>query len=370
MSSSYHSFRSVGGAVLDDRRLSGGGLILGPDRSACEGELVHHLMRSDDTPFSFLFNFEGIGSHLRLDINPEYDLLALYQIRDGIPLYLHHLHAKLEERFEITVRVQERLIRVSLNGFHIMHADADVGHERRVGISSSAPGSLCLPTLRTEEESASRIQWLCLGDGFSNARWRNRAFLSWPELVFGERNDWFNAGAAAANSRRILRRIEELAPFFENANVILATGSDDEIEGEVLAEFLVRLESITERLGELGVSSIWLATLPPRLGSKESAGIWSGAVRAIAERRGHGILDFHDWLKPHMELLIHGQYPGKEAQRVLATKVSRALGIPEPRVVVEDVSRSPLPWTFSKRLLSKIHVRMNRYLDPFPGVVH
>ena len=80
----------VKGARLVGDRVSGRGYLFGGDGADDWVPVRHSLDLNGRDPFAFIFGLSGIGYHYQLDIRPDLSILALYQIRDGIPLYLHH----------------------------------------------------------------------------------------------------------------------------------------------------------------------------------------------------------------------------------------------------------------------------------------
>lgn len=362
------SLRPIKGATVKDGLAGGRGYLLGPDGEGPAGPVRHLLTLADGHPFSFLFGLLGLGYHYRLDIRPSDSVLALYHVRDGIPVFLHHFSTPLSPGTRISIDTFHSQARIGLNGFQVMHAQIDSTLDARIGFAPLSPAGFRLPDCARTPLCLPMLAWLCLGDGFSNARWRNRHFLSWPELVFGQREDWFNGCVAAGNSRRIIQLAWDFAPLCRNSSVLLATGSDDLIEGESYDDFENRLFTTVQALRSTGVQSIHVATLPPRVSAMEETEDWSKRIAIFADRHQLKLLDFHSWLKPHMHLMVRGEYPGSGAQKLLAAKVAERLALPLPEPPPEHVA--PIPSAgLRHRFLRKLHHQLDMQFADFPGVL-
>ncbi len=361
--------RLIKGARIQGNRALNGGFLLGCPSVDLPMPRRHQLALAGSDPFSFLFGLSGLGYHYRLDVRPEASNLALYHIRDGIPLYLHHFATHIPPDAAITVDLFHSQIRVGINGFQVMHAVGDPHFDPRIGFSPLSPVGFNLPKHSATPLLLPALAWLCLGDGFSNARWRNRSFLSWPERVFGHREDWFNGCVAAGNSRRVLQLAWDFAPLCHDSSVLLAVGSDDQIEGESYADFETRLAAIIGRLRSSRLKSIHLATLPPRVSAMEATRDWSARMREFAGKNQIHILDFHAWLAADMSGMVRGEYPGAAAQALLASHVAETLGLTLPPSCPAEIHPNP-PAPFVGKALHKAHRWLDKRLADFPGVLH
>ena len=363
------SLRPIKGARLQGDRARGGGFLIQQEPDDVPSPRRHRLDLAGPEPFAFLFGLSGLGYHFRLDVRPQDSILALYQICDGIPLYLHHFATHIPPDAVITVDLFHSQIRVGINGFQVMHAVGDPHFDPRIGFSPFTPAGFTLPKHSATPLLLPALRWLCLGDGFSNARWRNRSFLSWPERVFGHREDWFNGCVAAGNSRRVLQLAWDFAPLCHDSSVLLAVGSDDQIEGESYVDFETRLAVIIRRLRSSRLKSIHLATLPPRASAMEATRDWSVRMREFAANNNLGILDFHGWLAPDMRGMVRGEYPGAEAQELLAARVAETLGLTLPAARPEEIPLAA-PSPFLGKALRKAYRWLDQRLADFPGVLH
>lgn len=358
----------IKGAKLQGDQVLGSGFLIQRDSMDSRLPIRHRLVLSGPEPFAFLFGLTGLGYHHRLDIRPKESTLALYHVRDGIPLYLHHFSTHIPSNSVISIDLFHSQIRIGINGFQVMHTISDPRFDARIGFSPLSAVGFNLPTHSSTPVPDTALAWLTLGDGFSNARWRNRNFLSWPECVFGHREDWFNGCVAAGNSRRLLELAKDFAPLCDDTAVLLAVGSDDQIEGETYEDFEVRLLKIIQILRTSRLKSIHLSTLPPRASALESTRDWSIRMKDFAVRNQIGILDFNTWLSPHMEWMVRGEYPGARAQQLLALRVAETLGLQLPTACPEEIQPA-----VSSPMVGKVLHRVQSWLDKrlanFPGVL-
>jgi hypothetical protein len=359
-------FRAIKGSKITNGLISGTGFLIGTDEENSTLNTHFEVITEECYGFAFLFGFCGLGHHYRLDIRPSSSVISLYQIRDGIPLYLHHVSVKLIPGMCIGVDIWYEFLRISLDKFQIISVLIDPVETSRIGITSLDANPYPFPTISKKESQGLPIQWLCLGDGFSNARWRNRSFVSWPEIVLGKRADFFNACVAAANSRRVSNLLQTLTKHVENCNILLATGSDDLIEGEPVEDFLERLHTIVSTLRMYNAKEIFIATLPPRRSAMNETAHWSNLVRLLCQDTHCQCLDFNLWLADHMDTMIYGEYPGYAAQRILAVNTARFMGLGKPDEI-------PLETLNDTRTKNKIILRAKRWLDQqaadFPGIL-
>jgi hypothetical protein len=319
--------------------------------------------------FSFLFGFRGIGWHYRCDIQPRAGIIALYQVRDGLPLYLHHVCINLNEGSVISVIWHSRSIRVQLGGFTLFNVIVDGPPAGHWGFAAmDEPFSL--PEFSHALEQPENYGWICLGDGFSNARWRNRHFLSWPEIVWGDGNTCLNACVAAGNSVRVLGAMRDLGSLPMGADVIVATGSDDLIEEENFADYTTRLGLIVAGLRQAGAAGIHLCTLPPRISALNCTRKWSDGIIEYACGENIPVLDFHSWILPEIAAcMVRGEYPGAAAQQLIAVKTAERLGL-EPAVGCPATFEPPRPCNGKLPALAfKAARHIEAWTLDFPGLI-
>ena len=345
----------------------GGAERLGPWDSLEHECLSYTLTLPGDDGFAFLFGFQGRGCNFRLDVRPKNRIAALYQRCDGILLYLHHVCLELRPGSEVTVLWQAGSIRVKLNGFCIINVIATgptSGHRGFVPIGTAYE----IPRVEVARIAATTFEWICLGDGFSNNRWPHRHFLSWPEILFGDRDACLNACVAAGNTHRVLDVIGSLGATLKDAKIIVASGTDDVIEGETFDACAARLETMVARLRAAGTGAIYLCTLPPRTSHKSACVTWSEGIRKLAATANVGVLDFHEWLSPQASTsMTGGDYPSASGQHVLAERIATTLDLPLSRrapATFEPASPGGrLAWT----LAYKVSRKLERWTLDYPG---
>jgi hypothetical protein len=213
-------------------------------------------------------------------------------------------------------------------------------------------------------------KWICLGDGFSNNRWRNRHFISWPELIFGRTNGYLNACVAAANTRRVQSIAKTFGATLGGSKIIVATGTDDLLEGESCTNFEVRLRKLVELLKLQGADQVFLATLPPRASDRANCIYWSERIHHVAADTGSTIMDFHEWLAPHVKCaMIRGEYPGAEGQAILATHVAKVLEIELPKGAPKTMEPKRPPGARFAFIPRKLGRRLEPWLLDYPGLM-
>lgn len=371
MTSKTHvTYRHVKGSILKDGILNECGYILGDFKDENTKKVIYKLVIVDTKGFSFFFGFQGLGCHYRVDIDPEKNVIAIYQLRDGIPVYLHHVITRIGSGSTIEIDWDINAIGLRLNKFTVLQVLADGSHYGHWGFAPRG-SSFRLPEIEIVHSLPSRYQWICLGDGFSNARWRNRSFLSWPELVFGGTDSsYLNACVGAGNTRRVLEVIEFLSDRIAGTDVFVATGSDDLIECENLQQCMIRIREIIAELKNKGAARIYLCSLPPRLSAMSQINQWNEKIFQIANETGVNFLNFYDWLLLGFDKnMVYGEYPGAKAQTVIANHVSDILKIQSslPPPTTFDAGQSPS--CLMRKVLQKSNAYLEKWTLDFPGLL-
>jgi len=359
-------YRCIKDATLSDGVAGKCGFILADEHDVVNGSVTYSFSAPYGPPFAFVFGFRGVGCHYQCHINPSKSYLALYEMRDGIRIYLHHIRINLPPRATIAIVWDAHSLRLRVNNYTLMQALAFGPKSGRWGFAPLGK-AFTLPKVTVAEGPPTQFDWVCVGDGFSNARWMQRDFLSWPEIVFGESDKCLNACLGACNSKRASEIIDGLLPGLCGKSLILTVGADDLYEGEDLNVFLNRTQLMLDRLAQKNPKSVCLSTLCPRSSALFETQRWSNSIRELASRNCIQLLDFHEWLKPNLsQLMVAGEYPGKAAQFVIAGKVARVLGIPsftKPPNTLD--SRRSLTQPRS-RLFRRIQWHLRQWLeDPF-----
>lgn len=346
-----------------------GGERLGSWDSVQDEGISYRLTIPGSEGFAFLFGFQGRGCNYRLDVSPGNRIAALYQRCDGILLYLHHVCLELSPKTEITVLWHVGSIRVKVNDFCVMNVIVNgptAGHRGFASIGTAYE----IPRLQVDRIAAPRFEWICLGDGFSNNRWPHRHFVSWPEILFGDRDTCLNAAVAAGNTHRVLDVVRSLGATVRDATIVVASGTDDMIEGETFDACAARLKTIVARLRDAGAGAIHLCTLPPRQSFKSATATWSEGIRRLAASADAGVLDFHEWLSPNASAyMAGGDFPNADAQRFLAGHVGSTLGLSvsgrHPATFEPEAPGGELIGT----LAYKVSRKLERWTLDFPGML-
>ena len=363
------AFRTIKNGSYHNGISGPSGYLLAGTHSVARDSVSYTFPILPDERFSFVFGFNGVGRHYTCHINPPDGVIAIYEVRDGIRIYLHHVRVAIPSGSHVCIVWDSVSIRLRLNNFTLLQVLAqgpDSGHWGFAPLGRR----FRVPDVSVQVRVPWDFQWICLGDGFSNARWKTRDFLSWPELVFGEADICLNACVGACNTKRAIEVVHQIRSTIENANIILSVGADDLIEGESIDDFASRLQSILSSLRAANASRVLLATLHPRASALAETWRWSEKIREVAERYQVGILDFHQWLAPDIQkYMVSGEYPGRAAQELIADRVASELGIlktltaPSPFGSTQESSRI---W---HRLLRRVQSEMKRQTREYPGAV-
>ncbi len=255
--------RLIKGASEHHGDIRGPGYALLGHQDASRHQVTYRLSLPDQQACYFVFGFKGVGSHFLLELCALQGLVALYQIKDGIPLYLNHVLVRLPAHAIIDVVQDADFLSISSSGYALLNVLHDGNTKGEWGFHVAQGTTLSLPRVEIVHQQGPPLEWIVLGDGFSNNRWPNRHFVSWPELLFGPQMSYLNACVAAANSRRVLQVAQRLISRMRNAQVIVAMGADDLIEGGRAESFLRNLDDLVELLHTAGVRRVWVINLPP-----------------------------------------------------------------------------------------------------------
>ena len=356
---SEHRFQCIKGAELSDGILSGAGFALAGYQSLDGHEIVYHMPTADLDTIIFLFGLRGIGNHYRIDIDSSRNRIVLNRVRDGISTYLHHAYLDLKKEPSLSIRWCRSSIRLFSGTVCFMNVLADDLVEGRWGFAGRRQ-SMRLPEVTVEVHSSPHYAWIVLGDGYSNNRWSNRNFYSWPELAFGDKLPYLNACVAAGNTRRVLEIAHQIGADFADSKVILAVGADDFMEGESLEDTIARLRQITNLARGYGATEVHICSLLPKPKYPEGLPEWNRAIAGLAGQEFNSLIDFHHWLdsSPN-ELLVHGDYPGAEAQGVLATGVLHCCELPNRLASL----KFQIPQPLLKGIAARAGARIGSWID-------
>jgi hypothetical protein len=319
--SSSSSYRCTKSATLSHGVIAGRGFALGDWLSVAGREIEFSFPLPAGSDLFFVFGVRGVGNHYRLNIQQKDGRFVLTRFRDGIPVYMQHAYHQWAEQDILRIQWDATSIRIFLNDVCFINVLNDGILDGRWGFAGTGK-PIPLPKVRVDSNPAGSYQWIVLGDGYSNNRWKNRDFYSWPELAFGDKNDYLNACVAAGNTRRVLEIVEGIGGNFSGSRVIVAAGADDVIEGEPLQEIIGRLQQIITRIRELGASEVHLTTIVPQLKHDEQTLALNREIQQALSGACDSILDFHQLLGEDLAAwYANGDFPGAIYQRKIAVYV-------------------------------------------------
>lgn len=340
--------RLIKGASEGHGVIRGPGYALLGHQDARRQQVTYRLPMPERQACYFVFGFQGVGSHFLVELCSQQGLIALYRVKDGIPLYLNHVLVRLPAHAVIDIVQDTDFLSVSSSGYGLLNVLHDGNGEGEWGFSVPGGRTLTLPRVETVHQPVPPLEWIVLGDGFSNNRWPNRHFVSWPELLFGSDVSYLNACVAAANSRRVLQVAQPLVSRMRNTQVIVAMGTDDLIEGGEAESFLRNLDNLVALLENADVRHIWVLNLPPVRSQIAAIPDWNETLQRRLCGNRITLVDTHSLLAPCM---IQGEYPGAHGQWLIAQHLATLVGGFKPQAPSIIVPR--------EGLLSKAAMRLS-----------
>jgi hypothetical protein len=262
----------IDAAYMNDFRfLRGAGLVeggLAPGSYAVAGEVASPVLfrirpesAREAGKLEFVFGFCGVGMHYRLGIDFKRNWVSLFLQRDGSPVYLHHMKVDLPPNASLVLSWRAPFIRVFVNDRCCMQVCDAAIDQGAWGFHAVTRVPVQLPEVDVQTQALEPAGVMVFGDGFSNPRWSNKNYHAWPDLLWGHRNDYYNACVAACNSQRLVRLLDRIdVAQFQPAEIWIAAGNDDLIEKTSMETCLDNLKKVFERLsGEssLKVMSVW-----------------------------------------------------------------------------------------------------------------
>lgn len=361
------NLKCIKGATLQNHMMGPMGYIIGDYVDATREDIIFSIKPVAHSAFSFVFGFRGVGNHFCLDYRPEDHRLILTRNLDGIRVYLQHAYFKVLDSDSFNLIWNDHSIRLLAGKTCFLNILTDGLADGSYGFHGIGKPST-MPEVYVSTRPSRPYEWIILGDGYSNNRWKNRDFYSWPELAFGDKLNYLNACVAAGNTRRVIDIIEQVGHQFPSARVILAAGSDDIIEGNALDMVKERLREIYDRLRGLGASSVYLTTLPskPKLG--DQCRLLNEWIFNEFHNSTDEPLDFHGVLAEMPDQgLVRQDHPSPGAHRKIAQLIiDRFL----PGSALADFDAVPIPRNqksaasrFAYRMTERLSYRINRYLD-------
>lgn len=322
-----HIMRLIKGASVRNECIHGPGYVLLGTENAYSHQTTYRLPLPDRAVFHFVFAFQGVGSHFLAKVDRQKGLIALYHVKDGIPVYLNHVLVKLPSNAVIDIFHDTDFLSITSSGYGLINVLHDGSVAGEWGFNIPREKRLLLPDVEIAHQQRQNLEWVVLGDGFSNNRWPNRHFVSWPELLFGPKVSYLNACVAAANSRRVLEVAKKLVSRMQNAQVIVAMGTDDLIEGSGLESFLAHLDDLVALLAEAGVRQVWIANLPPINSKALLIPEWNETLRQRLRGTCITLVDIHTLLsRKERDTMAQGEYPSANGQWEIARHLAQLLG--------------------------------------------
>jgi len=319
--------RLIKGASERHGYIFGPGYALLGHQNANRHQVTYRLPLPDQQVCYFVFGFQGVGSHFLVELCAQQGLIALYHVKDGIPVYLNHVLVRLPARAIIDILQDTDFLSISSSGYGLLNVLHDGNAEGEWGFSVPRGHRLSLPRVEIVHQQVPPLAWIVLGDGFSNNRWRNRHFVSWPELLFGPKVSYLNACVAAANSRRVLQVAQRLVPRMRNTQVIVAMGTDDLIEGAGAEHFLRNLDNLVALLHKAGVRHVWIINLPPVRSQMAAIMEWNEILRRRLYDTNITLVDTHSLLmQDKSSCMAEGEYPDASGQWLIARHLAPLLG--------------------------------------------
>jgi hypothetical protein len=359
-------FTPIKNTTLHGRNLQGDGYVLASRITLASQTAVFKIEKAGYSDFSFVFAFEGVGNHCRMDVLPSGNLILIHFIRDGIPIYLQHASVEIPADKSIRLHWDSDSIRVDLGFANIINILGEGCPSGHWGFAARDK-AYNLPETTVRIAPLTKFQWICLGDGYSNNRWKNRHLFSWPELAFGTTGAHLNACVAAGNTRRALRILESIGHRMSGAVLLIAAGADDLIEGEPIGDYLNRLSLLVELAQSAGAEAIHLCAIPPSTRNNQGIMERNQGILELAGKNDVGFIDFHKTLSPAIPaVLVGGAYPGPEAQRMLAASVIEHLGMKTHLSPLRHIERKPLVHGIAARILSRVEKTIDSMLGKLP----
>ncbi len=358
--------RLIKGAVIRDDRLVGGGYALVGGGLEESPSIRFEIEVGSQVEVRFVFGFRGVGWHHQCWLRPGSGEIRLYAIRDGIRIYRNHARIAFGVGDQIGIDVDDRSVRLQLNGVDLFHALADDAGKGAWGFTGWRSADAGLPPVVASTGGDSpKPGWLVFGDGYSNPAWPLRHFVGWPELLFGGRHGYLNAAVPAGNSLRVTQVLEHFGGHrLEGTGVVFAVGADDFLEGVPMEESADRLANLGRFAIANGARSVAFATIPARLAGNERVREWNGMIRKVAEQGSFEVIDFFGAMIDRMDegLIGGGDYPAERAQELMAREAAAVLELPHEDYPLQERLLGAPALTLKRRLLLKAYGKLKARL--------
>lgn len=321
--------RAIKGAVFVEGMLTGAGFLISNEQNIGNVSFTLDFSGGDEAYASFVFGFTGAGKYYDLKVDCEKKLITLYLVRDGMHVYLQHLRCDILKKVQLIIYYESPSIRVYMQDWCIINVyDTSIKSGqwgfRCLKKSFRLPGMIIKPQVAEKT-----IPVICIGDGFNNARWPKRDFLSWPELCFGNDFRYRNYCLSASNSNRVLSLVElefGVLSKMSVGEVFCSFGTDDMIEGESLSVFIGRFEKICELLSDIS-KKVRILALPTRSTTGSIVDQWNKELESLSLRLGFEFIDTNACIKYNQqEYMTKGDHPNGAGQLALAEAICLHLG--------------------------------------------
>jgi len=157
--------RLLKGASEHHGDIHGPGYALLGHKDASGHQVTYRLPLPDRQVYYFVFGFQGVGSHFLLELCAQQGLVALYQIKDGIPLYLNHVLVRLPADAIINVVHDADFLSISCSGYALLNVLHDGNAKGDWGFSVPKGRKVTLPRIETFCQPTPPLEWIVLGDG-------------------------------------------------------------------------------------------------------------------------------------------------------------------------------------------------------------
>ena len=351
-----YRFQTIKGKGFKNGRLQSGSYAVSDSSLGTKPGCTYAFKLPQDCDkgvLSFLIAFSGVGRHYKIMFDFKLNRVLVYLLRDGIGVYLHHVKIHKIQNANVELTWSELGIDVRIN-------DKCVACAFDQELKSGQWGFFCkgtsfnVPTVNIfQDKKETLLEWICFGDGFSNGRWKNRDFISWPEIVFGSSSSYFNACVAAGNSKRILELVKQCNPRVAK-NIIFAVGNDDLLEMTGYEEFIKNLHRSVSHFEN--VENVFICSLTPRFADLSKIEEWNANLEAEVNKQGNWkFIDIYSPLFSRASDSIHrGEFPNFVGQQLMANTIADGLNI---GVNIDiDYSRNKNIWQrILQRVISKIY---------------
>lgn len=363
------NYKAIRGSTYKNGILGQGGFILSEYIKANDKLLLFLIHPKSKTDFNFVFGFRGAGNYHRVEYNSKHHRFVINKIEDGITVYLQHAYLVLTQESVIKILIDDISIRIYENDtsfINLFHDNQIYGHWGFKGCKHPTQ----IPEVEFQIVDKAPIPWIILGDGYSNNRWKSRDFYSWPELTFGDKDNYLNACVAAGNTQRVLEIISKIGIQFKSSNVIIAAGADDIMELEDQVDIENRMLEIVQLLRSYDVNEIHFCTLVPKPRFSQQIDSLNAWIQSKLSSRCESIIDIYTVLAADPDTyLINNDIPGPSAQKKIAQCVIEKFYYGQNLSPLIDqfniYNVEPLHKRLTQKIARSLSLRLDHFLNRF-----